>query len=145
MNIRSSVSILPLIRSIEDPFSKEIIHLWDDRKMQGKLYWFQKGKLPLGYILMQEEGEINTIRGLYVVPEARGKGIATKLLRKVCDIEDAREVRVIVVNITEGAENVYIRNKFKLLGKRKDFPDQIIAYRGILTDSENQKIQKKLI
>ena len=55
-----------------------------------------------------------------------------------------REVGTMLTNITEGAEKIYEKQGYTVLGIRKDFPDQKIAIKGTLTEQEQEKLKKKI-
>ena len=112
------------VRNIDDPFSRELIELWDMRYMKGKTFFVA----DRGYILLEDCKKHWTIRGFFVRPEERGKGLGSDLLANVCDFVDNQE-QDCFVNITRGAESIYIRHGFEILGPRPDFPDQLRAIR----------------
>lgn len=112
------------IRQIDDPFSRELIELWDIRHMKGKTFYVG----DRGYILLQDCRKHWTIRGFFVQPEDRGKGLGSVLLANVCDFVDGQR-QDCFVNITKGAESIYVRHGFEIIGPRLDFPDQLRAIR----------------
>lgn len=128
--ICTSYDVLPLIRSIKDSFSEELINLWDFRKLSGTVFYAFDESLKdcLGYILVEEQKDHVTIRGFYVKEECRGNGHGTTLLKAVDD-HYCFLGKDIYVNITKGAENLYVKEGHELLGPREDFPDQIKAIR----------------
>lgn len=124
-----SEKILNSIRAFEDTFSQELINLWDSRKLQGKIFYILNSKRePVGYILLEEQLKYDVIRGFYVKSDYRNLGYGTHLLEVVDDYVKSLPKNVLV-NITKGAEGVYVREGYKLLGPREDFPDQIRAIR----------------
>lgn len=85
---------------------------------------------------------------MFVSPEARGRKIASRLVQYVQRVvKDQSKVlygeKAIWVNITSGAENIYTRLGFKVLGTRKDFPDQKIAYWGEISPEEISEVKAK--
>ena len=125
-NVHPTISdkIPEAIRQIDDPFSKELIELWDIRHMKGKIFYVE----DKGYILLQDCRKHWTIRGFFVQSEFRGKGLGSVLLANVCDFMEQQK-QDCFVNITKGAESIYIKYRFELLGPRLDFLDQIRAIR----------------
>lgn len=115
------------VRDFKDPFSKELIELWDRRYMQGSIFLASMDGEYRGYVLL-EKGTKWTIRGFYVQPEYRNRGIGNSLLKLVCQFVDGKK-QDCLVNITKGAEKIYIHNGFEILGPRLDFPDQVKAIR----------------
>ena len=124
INIHPSVldKIPESIRQINVPFSRELIELWDIRYMKGKIFFVENK----GYILLQDCKKHWTIRGFFVQLEERGKGLGSVLLANVCDFVDSQR-QDCFVNITKGAENIYVRYGFEIIGPRPDFPDQVRA------------------
>lgn len=118
-----SETIPDSIRQIDDPFSKELIELWDMRYMKGKVFWLEEG-----YILLQDCKKHWTIRGFFIRPEARNRRLGSMLLTEVCKFV-GRKKQDCWVNITKGAESIYVRHGFEIIGPRPDFPDQIRAIR----------------
>lgn len=129
VNVHPTISdkIPETIRQIDDPFSKELIELWDIRYMKGKIFYVE----DRGYILLQDCEKHWTIRGFFVQSEFRGKGLGSVLLANTCDFMD-RQRQDCFVNITKGAENIYEKYRFELIGPRPDFPDQVRAIRRYL-------------
>lgn len=142
--MNTTLRIPKAIRDIEDPFSKELIDLWDSRKLKGLVFSEYDEEGIVSYILLEDRGEVATIRGFFTVPRSRGKGYGTQLLQTVCDLCDSFGKKTIVVNITKGAQNPYIRTGFVPLGKRKDFPNQVLAYRGELSESLEKELKRKI-
>lgn len=134
-------SIHGLIEFKGDPFVDEIYSLWKERRMMGYVMKIER----VGFLLLEDKRELSemVIRGFYVKPEHRNKGIGKILLK--CLVEYVKD-KFIWVNITEGAENLYIKEKFKVLGRRKDFPDQFIAYLSnrMATNGQLNKIKVKV-
>ena len=95
--------------------------------MKGKVFIISKDGKYCGYVLL-EEGKRWTIRGFFVVPEYRNQGIGSRLLSLVCQFVDGKK-QDCLVNITKGAEKIYINYGFEILGPRTDFPDQVKAIR----------------
>lgn len=134
----STTSTIPMcIRRISDPFSRELIELWEERKLKGKIFYISEKS----YILVEESERhpYVTIRGFYTIPELRGEGLGSKLLEEVIDYYNGP----IVVNVSSGAEKVYENHQFKLLGKRRDFPGQVLAYRGDLDPERLEHLKSK--
>lgn len=144
-----SVALRPprMIREIIDPFSLDLIQLWKDRNLQGKIYTLVD--IPsykvMSYIMVEENGSTCTIRGLYTVPEFRRQGHAEHLLEYICNVYDGEGRSAIVVNVTDGAEHLYEKFDFMSIGRRKDFPDQTIYYRGTLTEEQLESYKKKVL
>lgn len=115
------------VRNFEDPFSRELIDLWDRRYMKGKVFLVSEDGKYCGYILL-EEGRKWTIRGFFVQPGCRNRGIGSRLLSLVCQFVDGKK-QDCLVNITKGIEKIYIDHGFEILGPRLDFPDQVKAIR----------------
>lgn len=130
------------IRDIPDPFSKELVRLWDERNLKGQIFSEWEEKEVSGYILVENTltKDHVTIRGLFVCEQCRGKGVAKQLLHCVKSFYS----RPIVVNITEGVERLYESVGFVIVGTRKDFPDQKIAYCGVLTECTKEELLKKI-
>lgn len=145
IKISRSLNIPKLVEEIEDDFSKELIKLWKDRKMQGFVWVAWKVCVPVGYILLEGQGADCTIRGFFVDSRYRGEGIGTQLLHRVMEDIKAEDRVSVIVNITEGAEKFYEREGFTVLGRRKDFPDQKIAFWGHLLDSKERELERKLL
>lgn len=126
VNVHPTISdkIPEAIRQIDDPFSRELIELWDMRYMKGKVFCVE----DKGYILLQDCRKHWTIRGFFVQPEFRGKGLGSVLLANVCDFMEQQK-QDCFVNITKGAESIYQRFNFEIIGPRPDFPDQVRAIR----------------
>lgn len=117
-------------RAIQDPFSQDLIYLWDARYMKGKVFTVETYEEPvecLGYLLLQESKKDWTIRGFFVQDQYRGHGIGDGLLTCVDDFISESKKKVCYVNITRGAEGSYLRHGFEILGPRVDFPDQVKA------------------
>ena len=118
------------VRSICDPFSRDLVYLWDARYMKGLVILDEieiPGKVCRGYILLQESKKDWTIRGFFVDQQCRNRGIGSKLLEKVDEIVSASKKKICYVNITEGAEDIYLKHGFTILGRRSDFPTQFRA------------------
>lgn len=118
------VDIPESLRQINDPFSQELIELWDERHMKGRTFYVENK----GYILLQDCKKHWTIRGFFVQAEDRGRGLGSNILANVCKFVDSQK-QDCFVNITIGAENIYIKYGFEILGPRPDFPDQLRAIR----------------
>lgn len=145
LHIGQSLMVPEILRTIQDPFSQELIELWDNRELEGKIYTLWDNGDLVGYILVELTGKKCTIRGFYIISDFRGKGYGTGFLNSVCRILETNENRgPIIVNITSGAEKVYELTNFNILGTRKDFPDQKLAFRGNLTDLEKEELMKKV-
>lgn len=144
MKLHVAIRVPTNILSIEDSFSQELVKLWKERGMSGKIFWYDDQETVVSYVMVEEGGEINTIRGFYTTPLFRGKGLGSELLETVYSYYEALGARGMVVNITEGAEKVYEKQGYTILGTRKDFPDQKIAIKGILTEQEQEKLKKKI-
>lgn len=117
-------------RMTADPFSEDLVYLWDVRRMKGKIIVDEleiPGKVCRGYILLQESKKDWTIRGFFVDQQCRNQGIGSALLDKVDEIVSKSKNKICYVNITEGAESIYIRHGFQILGPRSDFPTQVKA------------------
>ena len=118
---------------IKDPFSKELIDLWQSREMSGLIFSLHEDVRTmtptLGYILLELKGSKATIRGFWVDKRYRGKGHGSELLKAVkgyCLVQDCSELHV---NITESEENIKLYEKmgFRMISRRTDYPDQIHA------------------
>lgn len=144
MELRVTLKIPETVKNIEDSFSKELIELWEDRKMSGKVFFYEEKKRPLSYILVQENGYTNTIRGLYVIPEKRGKGLGTEMVDLVYSYYESLGATTMFVNITEGAEKLYSNLGFTILGRRRDFTDQFVAFKGTLSGDDERSLRKKV-
>lgn len=140
-----------------------MVDLWTERNLEGYAILYRdaiasrrKGLVSYnlspvqGFILVEVSPvrEAVTIRGLFVSPEARGRKIASRLVQYVQRVvKDQSKVlygeKAIWVNITSGAENIYTRLGFKVLGTRKDFPDQKIAYWGEISPEEISEVKAK--
>lgn len=94
-----------------------------------------------GYLLLETAGDTVTIRGLYICEGFRRQGIGNRLLSKCIQYVEQTGRKHMYVNITEGAERFYQKYGFTILGVRKDFPDQSIAYRG----EEDIRVVKKAL
>lgn len=154
-----------ILTDIKDPFAKDLIDLWNKRGLKGYSVLYRdaiarnnKGLVSytlsrvLGFILVERKGSGPvTIRGLYVSPEARGRCIGSRLIQYVQKISKQDQEghvygeKAIWVNITSGAENIYTRLGFKILGTRKDFPDQEIAYWGSVSPEEISQVKNSKI
>lgn len=154
-----------ILKDIKDPFAKELLDLWNKRNLKGYAVLYRdalakqnKGLISydlspaLGFVLVEKKEGIATIRGLYVSPEARKRSIGSRLIQYVQRTakQDHLEGHVygekaIWVNITSGAENIYTRLGFKILGTRKDFPDQKIAYWGNISPEEVSRVKNSKI
>ena len=115
------------VRNLEDPFSKNLIDLWDKRYMKGKVFLVSEDGKYCGYVLL-EEGRKWTIRGFFVQPGYRNRGSGNRLLSLVCQFVDGKK-QDCLVNITKGKEKIYIDHGFEILGPRSDFPGQVKAIR----------------
>lgn len=94
---------------------------------------------------METAGSECTIRGFFVDERHRGRGIGARLLERCLEFTETTERYDVYVNISEGAEKAYKRCGFQILGTRKDFPDQKLAYRGPRNLEEvREKLKKKL-
>lgn len=99
----------------------------------------------MGYLLLETAGSECTIRGFFVDERYRGRGIGARLLERCLEFTEITERYNVYVNISEGAEKAYERCGFQILGTRKDFPDQKLAYRGPRNLEEvREKLKKKL-
>ena len=150
-----------ILNDIKDPFAKELINLWRERDLKGYAILYrdaiakqEKGLVSYdlspvrGFILVEKSpgSEVATIRGLFVEPEARNRSIGSRLIRYVQQVVKQKASygeKAIWVNITLGAENIYTRLGFKILGTRKDFPDQKIAYWGDIPLKEVSQVKTK--
>lgn len=145
MKLNVAIRIPSNILNIRDSFSQELVKLWLERNLSGKVFWFIDSRgSTVSYIMVEEMGEINTIRGFYTEPSFRNQGIGSELLQTVYDYYEALGARAMVVNITKGAERIYEKQGYEILGTRKDFQDQKIATKGKLTDKEQEKLKKKI-
>jgi GNAT superfamily N-acetyltransferase len=125
--IYMSEQIIKELRDISDPFSQELIKLWDDRKLTGKVFYMLDGLTCIGYILLDTSNRSRwTIRGFFVQGQYRGRGFGQKLLQSAT-YYCTNLHKDVYVNITKGAENIYRNEGYELLGPREDFPDQIKA------------------
>lgn len=120
-----------------DPFSRELSDLWRERQLNGQVLWIRYRTcgtwFSAGYLLLENRKDGSTIRGLYVHPEFRNRGLAHNLVEKAVEF---RENKDLWVNVTKGAEKIYEDFGFRRLGERKDFPDQVLYYLGEKEDSE---------
>ncbi len=143
--IRRSLRIPKDVQAIEDPFSQELCRLWNSRDMQGFVFTVRDSEnIPVGYALLEDFGRTCTIRGLFVCEDYRRHRVGSRLLHHVlesCALEGRDKL---LVNITDGAEKIYEREGFRILGRRVDFPDQQLATRGEFSEEELQKLRKKL-
>lgn len=145
-NLKQSVEIPAELWEIEDPFSKELLLLWKERGMSGKILRIYNKEILVGYALIQESLMTGiTIRGFYILKEFRGQGFGKDLLVRICKLYGTLSNRPpILVNITRGAEPLYEKCGFTLLGERKDFPGQTIAYWGELTERRLRELREKV-
>lgn len=121
------------VRENVDSFSKELFDLWDKRELAGKTFYVEEDRRVISYVMVEETHipDMVIIRGFYTVPDKRNLGIGADLL----DYIATRYQQIpAIVNITEGAEGLYLRKGFQLAGRRSDFPGEIVAYRGRLTE-----------
>ena len=143
--ITLSEQILPGVRAIQDPFSQELIKLWDDRKLEGKIFYALNERWePIGYLLLDTVVRDRwTIRGFFVREDYRGQGYGKKLLQVAtyfCKSFD----KDTFVNITEGAEKIYLDEGYEILGRREDFPDQFRAVKKAIKTSVLIPEEKRL-
>lgn len=147
-----------ILRDIKDPFARELLDLWNDRHLKGYAILYQdyisKGPLqgykpsPVqGFILVEKKNNEAIIRGLFVDPKARRRQVGSRLIQYVQKIANqSREGKVygektVWVNITSGAESIYTKMGFNIVGTRKDFPDQKIAYWGEVSPEEVSRVK----
>lgn len=109
---------------IQDPFVKELEDLWNSRDLSGVLLKIYQGVNLVGVLLVETNVREAINRGLYVVPEYRGKRIAKNLLDYLHKIFYNR---FIWTNITKGSEEIYERYGYKTVGFRSRF-NQYVAY-----------------
>ena len=153
-----------ILNDVKEPFAKELLDLWNRRGLRGYAVLYRdaiaknhKGLISytsspvLGFVLVEKKEGTTTIRGLYVSPEARKRSIGSRLIQYVQKISKQDKEgyvygeKAIWVNITSGAENIYTRLGFKILGTRKDFPDQKIAYWGNISPEEVSRVKNSKI
>lgn len=115
------------IRDLENPFSKELIGLWDRRYIQGLIFILRDQGQYQGYILL-EQGKKYTIRGVFIWDNVRYEEFEQKLLEEVCRFLDIKKQNCLA-NITKGAEKIYLDHGFEILGPRTGFLDQVKAIR----------------
>lgn len=108
-----------------DEFAKELADLWFGRKMKGVIYTAWLYSMPVGFIFLEHSHPYAcTIRGTWVDPNFRGKGVGEFLLKKVLADTPKQDI---IVNVTKGAEGFYEKYGFLKMGHRDDF-DMDIYY-----------------
>lgn len=129
----------------EDAFALDLINLWKARNLEGFYFFYDfetaGSSEVVGFVLLEGKGDAetdNTIRGLYVAPRWRGKGIGRKLVEEALKVKHKN----FWVNVTDGAEEFYEKLGFKKVGRRVDFPDQTLYYHGPKDVSELGEIKK---
>lgn len=124
--------------AFQDSFSKELQELWLDNSRKGFIYIIYNNNIAIGYLMYDDH---SWIRGFYIASNYRGHGYGTLLLKHCCeDIAD----KVIKVNITRGAEKLYINEGFTIMGPRKDFDNLLIAFKGKLSTTDYNELRHKL-
>lgn len=126
-----------------DKFARELIDLWNFRKMKGHVHSVvTKEKEIVAFLLVElRQGEaIN--RGLFVKNSFRNKGLANALLTRFHIVYNSR---FIWTNINEEALGFYIKYHYIIVGKREEY-DQWIAYypNGIETENKITKLKQKI-
>lgn len=140
---RLAIVSVDKLKDCSEPFAKELITLWHNRKLRGEAIVYEKSDRILGFILLEhKEGEIVN-RGLYVRENFRGYGIGQSMLtylhKSYC------KSHMIWTNITKGSEGIYYKFNYKVLGERKEF-GQFIAYypESKTTKSKIQQLKNKV-
>jgi GNAT superfamily N-acetyltransferase len=113
-----------------------------DREVQSAPSQWQQRIATLAQFLAEVDGAVvGTVTGvvdaddpttmllvaMYVVPNARGRGIGEQLVRAVVDQargDGARQVRLHVVETNSGGERLYARSGFKKTGASMRLPHQ---------------------
>lgn len=123
------------------PFSLELMNLWNDRKLRGVIYLL-KDKTGAFAILFLEKKDMHasTIRGLFVQEDHRRQGYGEYLIRLATHEHGDRGV---IVNITQGAEKVYQKQGFEILGLRPELL-QSLAVWGTISDEDLEDCKKKI-
>lgn len=101
----------------QDAFAKELVDLWDERKLEGRIYTAWLYSTVTGFILVQEGYKEDTIRGTWVATPYRQNKVGTYLMKHLLE----NQKKPIVVNVTKGAEGFYELFKFQKIGHRDDF------------------------
>ncbi|HMS90905.1 MAG TPA: GNAT family N-acetyltransferase [Candidatus Absconditabacterales bacterium] len=140
---RLAIVSVDKLKDCSEPFAKELLTLWHNRKLRGEAIIYEKSDRILGFILLEhKEGEIVN-RGLYVRENFRGYGIGQSMLtylhKTYC------KSHMIWTNITKGSEGIYHKFNYRVLGERKEF-GQFIAYypESKITESKIQQLKNKV-
>lgn len=130
--------------SFENPFVQEIVELWRDRGLKGTVYVLKEtrqDRVAAFLLLEQRPGKASIIRGLYTYEDFRRQGCGSYLIRLAVRENGQNGV---IVNITAGAEKVYQKLGFKVLGRREDFKTQSVAVWGDVSEEELEVWKSKL-
>lgn len=136
-----SIKVLVTVGTKTEDFlekeAKGLLDLWESRKKTGVFFTYEKDNIPVGFLILEIGKKCNTIRGLYVKEAHRKQGIGEMLIRAAIGLSGET---FLWVNITKGAEKLYTKLNFTVLGERRDFPDQVVAYfTGNLPDQHKIK------
>lgn len=108
---------------VKDAFLQEIVDLWNDQNKRGKIYTYYLYTIPVGTLMVEENGEDWTIRGTWVAEEYRKEGIGRRMLEDLKSKFDSSKIASrLWVNITPQAEGFYKKLGFRIPGYRVDTP-----------------------
>lgn len=144
---KSSLKGIQELRNIPgaDEFSRDFLNLWEEHNRQGSIITARTGAGEIaGFCLLEEVGRVCpkggidhlqfVIRGMWVERKHYREGIGSGLVRNVLDLalkgESPEELpRLVVVNITPGANEFYVKVGFHLAGIREDVkPNMVVRY-----------------
>ncbi len=111
-------SIPIYIQNCKDQFVQELIELWNRYNRHGTIYVY-KHQVIKGFIMV-EQGSDWTIRGTFTGTNYRGQGVAQRLIEEVKKDFLEQCTGFLWVNITNDAEQLYLKTGFNIYGKRTD-------------------------
>lgn len=140
---RLAIVSVDRLKDYSEPFARDLIQLWYDRKLQGQVIIYEKSDSILGFMLVEvKESEIVN-RGLYVRENFRGYGIGQAMIaylhKSYCGSH------MIWTNINKGSEGIYHKFNYKILGERREY-NQYVAYYpdSKITKSKIQQLKNKV-